>query len=340
MSRAPHVNIKTIADQANVSVSTVSRALRANTTVHHETRAKVLRIAQELGYIPNKAAQVLVSGNRGSAGTLISMVYDSTISMSDYYFSRIIKNIVNEVAQQGLVVTLSSITDHYDSILAFANQLKSNFSNGLILVGNIDDGTIRVFKEHVSNIVIVDKPSRLVTSVCNDNEWGAYLATSHLADQGFKRIALLESYPNHYFTVSVRAGYERALRDHGLAFNPDLCVDGEYHVTDGYRPTERLLHSAERPDAVFANDEMAVGALRAINDAGLRVPDDISLFGFDNLSIGTRVEPNLSTVAVNYEYLARAAVQKLVENMSEETIVPVEIIVPVELVHRDSVKRS
>lgn len=336
--RGKGANIKTIAERANVSISTVSRALRAHTNVNDETRDRVLRIAQEVGYVPNRAAQLLVSGDTAGAGTtVVSIVYDSLTPMSDHYFSRVIQNIVNEASKHGLVATISSVTEQYESILAFADQLRKNFSTGLILCGDIDDHVIGLFAERVPNIVMVDKPSRVVPSVCNDNEWGAYLATSYLAEQGFVRIALLESYPGHYFTRSVRSGYSRALAEHGLPFDPKLCVDGEYHKTDGYRPTAQLLELDQRPDAIFANDEMAIGAMRAIHEAGLRVPEDISLFGFDNLSIGTRVEPAVSTVGVNYEYLAKAAIGKIIENLHAETVIPVEIVVPVELIHRNSV---
>lgn len=331
-------NIKTIAERAKVSVSTVSRALRANTSVNTETRARVLKIAEDLGYVPNVAAQMLVTGKIATDISLIGIVYDAKTSMSDHYFSRIIRNIVEEAADNGLVTTISSISEHYDSILSFVNQLKENYTAGLILTGDIEDDTIKLFREHVPNIVIVDKPSRLVTSVCNDNEYGAFMATSHLIQCGFKRIALLESYPGHYFTASVRAGYQRALHTSGLPFLPELCVDGEYHKSDGYRPTQRLLESTPRPDAIFANDEMIIGALRAITERGLGVPDDISLFGFDDLTLGLRVHPNLSTVGVNYQHLARTAIRKILENAEEDTIVPVEIIVPVVLIHRDSVR--
>ena len=338
MSERPkNANIKTIAQQAEVSPSTVSRALRSGANVHRETRSKILRIAEEVGYVPNRAAQILVGGRRPVGTSLIGILYDVTITMSDHYFSRVIRSIVAEANESGLVTTISSISDHYDSITAYARQLKERQTAGLILVGNIDDRTIEVFHEHTPNMVIVDKPTRLVTSVCNDNEWGAYQATSYLARKGFRRIALLESYPNHYFTESVRAGYVRALGDAQLPYDPEICVDGEYHLSNGYEPMKRLLALPEPPEAVFANDEMGVGALKAIREAGLGVPEDVSVFGFDNLALAEHVHPPLSTVGVKYGHMAKTAVRVILDNLEQDDIIPLQITIPVELIHRGSV---
>ncbi len=323
---------------AGVSCSTVSRALKGNETISPGTRERVKKIAKRLRYLPNQAAQMLIERKRGlhRDAALISIVYESGISLNDNYFSMLIKSIVDESSRDGFATAIYALVNTYDGVLSLSRLLKSRFTAGLILVGNIDDRLIPLLAGNCPNIVVVDKPSRSFTSVTNDNERGAYEAVSYLLHTGARRVGLIHGTANHYFTLPMQSGYRRALEDAGIPFDPNLCVEGEFHIASGYSAMKTLLQGGTPPDAVFSNDEMAVGAMKALKEAGCSVPGEVAVFGFDNIVLSEIVEPRLSTVKVEYEFMARTAVRKLIENIERDSLVPVNVKIPVELIIRES----
>ena len=334
--------IRDIARKARVSPSTVSRALKGSDTISLETRRKIKKIAQDLSYVPNRAAQLLISRKRPSHRdpAFLSIVYESGIVLNDNYFSTLIKGMVDEAARDGFATAIFSLDNTYDAILNLAKPLRDMFTAGLILVGNIEERRIPLLLKHCPNIVIVDKPSRLVTSVINDNERGSHEAVSCLVKMGARRIALIHGTAHHYFTLPMQAGYRRALADAGIPFDPSLMVEGQFHIDSGYAGMKKLLRHRPIPDAVFSNDEMAVGAMRALKEEGYAIPADVMVFGFDNIAISSIVQPSLSTVKVEYEFMSRTAVRKAIENSAKGKIVPVNITIPVELVIRESTRRG
>jgi DNA-binding LacI/PurR family transcriptional regulator len=277
-------------------------------------------------------------GHRDAA--LISIIYESGISLNDNYFSMLIKSIVDESSRDGFATAIYALENTYDGVLSLSRLLKSRFTAGFILVGNIDDRLIPLLARNCPNIVVVDKPSRSFTSVTNDNERGAYEAVSYLIRSGARRVGLIHGTANHYFTLPMQSGYRRALADAGIPFDPSLCVEGEFHIASGYSAMKTLLARGAAPDGVFTNDEMAVGAMKALREAGCAVPDDVAMFGFDNITLSEIVEPSLSTVKVEYEFMARTAVRKLIENIGRERLVPVNVTIPVELMIRESTGRA
>ena len=165
-----------------MSCSTVSRALKGNTAISAATRLKIMRIARKLHYLPNQAAQMLIERRHGvhRDATLISIIYESGISLNDNYFSMLIKSIVDESSRDGFATAVYALVSTYDGVLNLSRLLKSRFTAGLILIGNIDDRLIPMLARNCPNIVVVDKPSRSYTSVTNDNEGGACEAVSYL----------------------------------------------------------------------------------------------------------------------------------------------------------------
>jgi LacI family transcriptional regulator len=333
--------IRDIAELAAVSCSTVSRALKGNTSISAATRRRVLRIARQLHYLPNQAAQMLIDRRHGVHGdaALISIIYEAGISLNDNYFSMLIKSIVDESSQDGFATAVYALVTTYDGVLSLSRLLKSRFTAGFILIGNIDDSLISLLATNCPNIVVVDKPSPYFTCVTNDNEGGAYAAVSSLIASGVRRVGLIHGTANHYFTLAMQAGYRRALADAGIPYDETLCVGGEFHIASGYTAMEALIARGRRPDGVFSNDEMAVGAMKALRDAGLSVPDDVAVFGFDDIVLSQIVEPGLSTVRVEYDVVARTAVRKLIENIGSDRFVPANVTIPVELIIRESTPR-
>jgi LacI family transcriptional regulator len=341
MTEKKTATIRDIARQAAVSCSTVSRALKGNETISAATRERIRKIAKKLDYLPNQAAQMLIERKRGAHmdAALISIIYESGISLNDNYFSMLIKSIVDESSRDGFATAIYALVNTYDGVLSLSRLLKSRFTAGFVLVGNIDDRLIPLLAKNCPNIVVVDKPSRSFTSVTNDNERGAYEAVSYLLRSGARRVGLIHGAANHYFTLPMQSGYRRALADAGIPFDPLLCVEGEFHIASGYSAMKTLLTRRASPDGIFSNDEMAVGAMKALKEAGRSIPGDVTVFGFDNIVLSEIVEPSLSTVKVEYEFMARTAVRKLIENGGKDRLVPVNVTIPVRLIIRESTAR-
>lgn len=330
-----------IARQAGVSYSTVSRAFHGSSSISPETRKKILKIAERLNYFPNKSAKMLADRERsGSTPSLIGVVYGAGIALNDYYFSTVIQTIVDQAALAGYSTSISPVEEGYDRAIGLTRRLREHRLLGLILIGDIDEKLITVIRGYCQNSVIVDKPSHDLTSVYNDNERGAFEAVTYLLRCGCRRVALIHGPPRNYFTHAIHKGYRRALTAAGVPHEDSLQIQAGLGVHGGYEAMQKLLARGAPIDGVFSNDEMSIGALRALRATGYRVPEQVMLFGFDNLAISELVEPPLSTVKVNYQYMARTAVRKVIENGLGKKIVPVEIIIPVELVIRESTRCS
>lgn len=330
--------IKDIAGKAGVSLSTVSRALSGSRSIGAETRERVLKIAQELHYLPNQAARMLVSRAHSSQQGSVAIVYESAIPLNDAYFSTLIRSIVEEASGDGFSTSMTALGADYDSVLKLSGSFRAIGTAGLIVVGNASAAVLRLLGKNCRNCVVVDKPAGSVTSVYNDNARGAYRVVSHLIATGCLRVALISGPPEHYFSRSLLTGYRTALRRHGIGFDAGLVAEGEFHIQSGYDATLRLLGRGDPPDAIFSNDEMAFGAMRAIKERGLRIPEDVSVFGFDNLPLSRQTEPPLSTVRVAYEHMARTAVRQIIENSRRAEITPVRIVLPVQLLLRGSTR--
>ena len=324
-----------------MNCSTVSRALKGNTSISAATRQKIVRIARKLHYLPNQAAQMLIDRRHGAHrdAALISIIYEAGISLNDNYFSMLIKSIVDEASRDGFATAVYALVTTYDGVLSLSRLLKSRFTAGFILIGNIDDSLISLLTTNCPNIVVVDRPSPSFTSVTNDNEGGAYAAVSSLIASGVQRVGLIHGTANHYFTLAMQAGYRRALTDAGIPCDDALCAEGEFHIASGYSAMKGLLARSLHLEGIFSNDEMAVGAMKALKERGLAIPDDVAVFGFDNIVLSQIVEPGLSTVKVEYEVVARTAVRKLIENIGSDRFVPTSVTIPVELIIRESTRR-
>ena len=330
-----------IAKIAKVSCTTVSRALNNKGSINHSTKEKIMQIAQKLGYSPNRAAQILVNEKTPYSiqTKVIGIVFEEGY-LNDTYFSNIIKTIEREAGINNISTFLSSFSNKYESFLSVSHKMKDALIRGLLLVGDIKDENIALFKEHFKNCVIVDKPSQIINSVVNDNRRGASDAVNHLIKTGCKNIAFISGPQEHYFSQAVFEGYKDALKENNIAYNEELFGQGSLHTESGYTAMKSILERVKTVDGLFTNDEMALGAMRAIKEKGLTIPGDISVIGFDDLYWSLQIDPKLSTVSVNYVHMAKVAIRKIIDNIDDENIVPDSVIIPVELVIRETTRRD
>jgi LacI family transcriptional regulator len=301
------VTIQEIADHAKVSTSTVSRVLNAKGYISLNKRQAVLEAIEELNYRPNVFAQSLASGQSRTIGVLTQLlgspIYDLIL--------RSIVETLNGSEYSPLIADGYWIADkEREAIQTFRDRS----TDGLIILGgSLPAEEIITITQQIPTVVIArDIPELASQSIPIDNADGARLATQHLIECGHRRIAHIRGLENHEDAELRIEGYQRALQDAHITSDPDLVVQGDYTEASGIMAVEILFTRGVSFSAIFAaNDQMAVGARLALYRRGIRVPEDISLVGFDDQPVSAFMTPPLTTVGVPPLEIGRIATHGL-----------------------------
>ena len=316
-----------IADLAGVSQATVSRALRNSPLVRQETRERIQQIARELNYFVNRNAAGL---RTHQSNTIALLLFDETEgdAQINLFFLTMIGYITRAAARRGydVLVSLQQLTDDWH-----IQYQASHRADGLILLGYGDYVSYRAKLDALAAAntrfiiygpIVNDQPGHFLGC---DNETGGFAATEHLIGLGRKRIVILgDTSQRHPEFASRYAGYAKALTQSGLDLAPELNVYADNTEDRGYEAMRALLSSDLSFDAVFAvTDVLAIGAMRALMDAGKRVPDDVGVVGFDDLPHAAFVTPALTTVQQNIREAGEGlvnAIAGLIEGEPVESI--------------------
>ncbi len=315
------VTLRDIARHTGLSIMTVSRVVRDRPDVSAASRRKVEAAVRRLGYIPNPAAQLLVSrtapGPRGDR--IVGTIFSREVVTSHSYFAGIIQGIADEARRSDCHLLLGYGLGDAAHPSDYPRMIRDMMTRWLILVGKVAPRFVRQLHGNGFSLVLVDMrpPLKGVDAVVCDDAEGAYEATRHLIKLGHRRIGLIRGPARHPFSRALTSGYRRALSEAGLPLREDLVVEAAFRPEGGYEAAESLLKAAQRPSAVFTNDDMAIGALRAIHDHGLRVPEDIAIVGYDDIEYAAHTTPPLSTVAVPKEEMGRLAVRRAIAQMEQ-----------------------
>jgi DNA-binding LacI/PurR family transcriptional regulator len=292
------VTVKEVALAAEVSTATVSRVLNrkwSNVPISKETTRKVLAAAKRLGYHSNFQARCLRTQKSQTVGLVVADIRDP-------YFTEIIAGIEKAAAELGYLYLLSSAEDNPHREKMYLDIFRLKRVDGIMIAGtpvHLDDTGIQELFEAKVPMVLIGRsfPDPKVATVTVDNEAGSELAMEHLLSLGHVRIAHISEgtkKPDGECRLGV---YQRMIECAGLAYDPSLVVESGARPQDGYLGMKKLLHLKNPPTAVFCyNDQVAVGALKAVREAKLSVPEDISIVGFDDLDLCEYTVPPLTTV--------------------------------------------
>jgi DNA-binding LacI/PurR family transcriptional regulator len=309
-----------IANQTGLSIMTVSRVVRGRPDVSPISRRKVLAAVKRLGYLPNPAARSLVTGTPAPPlDRIVGTLFSREVVTSHSYFAGIIQGIADEARRRDAHLLFGSGLDDAAHTLDIPRMIREAMTRHLILVGKMPQRFVRQLQANGFSLVLVDMvpPCREADAVVCDDARGANDATRHLIALGHRRIALIPGPVGHPFSRALIAGYRRALRDSGIPWDESLVVAAPFGPAAGYHAAERLLRCPRRPTAIFTNDDRAIGALRAIRDRGLSVPEEIAVVGYDDIEYAAHIAPPLTTVAVPTEEMGRLAVRRALAQMSE-----------------------
>jgi LacI family transcriptional regulator len=324
--------IKDVAREANVSVASVSRVLNGHGNVTEETRGRILAAADRLHYIPNVGARSLITRRTDTIGVLLPDMYGE-------FFSEIVRGIDLAARARGLHLLVSG--SHGDAAeTAVAIRAMSGRVDGLLVMSPYADAAF--LAENLPSglpAVLMNTPSasRKHSSLAVDNYGGSCAMVRHLVERGHQRIALISGPDNNFDAQERLRGYRETL----AALLPEaheLVLRGDFTEESGYRAAKQILGLAQRPQAVFgANDMMAIGCLFGLTEAGVQVPRDIALAGFDDIPIARYITPPLTTVRVRISDLGSRALEQLVLTIEdpEHARVSAQVLRP-ELVVRTS----
>jgi LacI family transcriptional regulator len=321
MAKRTPVTLKHIAEHTGLSIMTVSRVVRGRPDVSAESRRKVLAAIHRLGYIPNPAARRLVSRTAPGepADRLVGVIFSREVVTSHSYFSGIIQGLADEARRLDCHLLFAYGLGESVGPPDYPRMLREMLTRWIILVGKVSPAFVRQLRGSGFSLVLVDMrpPVRDLDAVVGEDAQGAYEATRHLIKLGHERIALLRGPARHPFSQALASGYRRAMQEAGIPVREDRMLATAFHPQGGYLAAEALLKAGSRPTAIFTNDDMAIGALRAIQERGLRVPQDLAVVGFDDIEYAAHTTPPLTTVAVPKEEMGRLAVQRAVAQLEQ-----------------------
>lgn len=335
MKQVDNLTLEDIGRLAGVSRSTVSRVINDHPNVRVDVRERVQEVIQRTGYTPNAAARSLVSGRTGVIGLVIPSQVHSLFE--DPYFSRLIQGISAASNQSGVTLSLFLFQNEEEESELYPRVVTSGFLDGLIITATrmADPLLARMAGGEIPTVMIGRPDSDGISYVDADNHGGGMRAATHLCGLGYERIGLLGAPVSTTAGVDRLNGFIEGLALCGKALHPDLRVDGDFSEAGGYQAMQQL--AAHHPDAVFvASDTMAMGALRALRDLGIRVPQDIAIVGFDGLPASETSVPALTTIRQPVTDTGARAVDVLNRLIRGDTTGPVIEIMPVELVVRES----
>lgn len=305
--------IREVAKKAGVSVTTVSHVVNQTRFVAEETEKRVVAAMHQLNYRPNTLARSL---RRGETHTIGLIVPDS----ANPYFAEVARAMEEKAFRAAYSTILCNSDNDLEKEKRYTEVLINKQVDGIIFMACGDDIlSLQELIERQTPAIIVDRLLDQIEldSVVSDNFQGGYLATNHLISTGHHRIAIIRGPSNVTPSAKRFDGYLKALEENEIPSNPSWIKSGDFHPPSGYHATTELLSLAERPDAIFAcNDLMAIGALRAAYEANLKVPEDLSIIGYDNIELASFTQPALSTIAQPIDNLAERAVHLLLKKIN------------------------
>lgn len=310
------VTLVEVAKLAGVSVMTASRAITGEGYASEETRQKVQKAAKQLGYTPNAVARMMKGGKTNVIGMVVN-------DLSSAVVNRFLSALSEEVRKVGMDLFIyNSLGDMGGGKGQRLSQMLHGLWDGLVYVlPRMTDDYLETLEKSTSPVILINyfRHTTTLPVVCGDNLNGSRDAVSHLLELGHQRIGFIRG--NGYTGQSDlrERGYVEALEQAGLTLDPGLIYQGDFSEQSGMDGGRYLLELAQAPTAIFAaSDAMAQGAMNAIREKGLRIPEDISVIGFDDIPSAALMQPALTTLRHPFEAMAQATIQELVKRIRDE----------------------
>ncbi|MCC5894512.1 MAG: LacI family DNA-binding transcriptional regulator [Alkalibacterium sp.] len=329
------VTIYDIAKDSGYSIATVSKALN-NKSVSEKARRAILKSVEELHYTPNSSARTLATNKSWMIGVVFGE--NLGIGIAHPFFSQVIEGFKKHMELYNY--DLLFVSRHMGLQQETYRHLQHRGVDGIVIIQSFGEDEMQNIEMSMPTVYI-DRPSDEPGTVYSDNRSGSRLAVNHLVENGHKKIAHIMGNQTTYAGIERAKGFRQAMRDHGLDVREDYLVDGGYYSQAGGREAMiRLLSLEDKPTAVYAaGDEMAIAAIKVIKEWGLRVPEDISVVGFDDIQLAQHIDPPLTTIRQDKELIGQQAAIMLLDKIANQDTKHVNKtkMVPVSIVKRQSV---
>ena len=327
------ITMADVAKRAGVSKTTVSRVLNGKCEINEATALRVRQVIEEMGYVPSAGAVGLARGRTQTLGMLVP-------SLTWPWMGDLLQGVVDVVESEGYGLLLFTCNRGDQSMRQFATQVSAKAFDGLLVVepeGTID--YIAGLYERGLPVVLIDDRARRprFPSVATTNRDGAEMAADHLLALGRRRPLVITGENRFGCTHERLAGFAAAFDAAGVTLDPGLVVEGDFTVDCGRLAVKRMLDAGVAFDSVFAhNDLSAAGALQAVREAGLKVPEDVAVVGFDDIPLAAHTEPPLTTVRQPLREMGEAAARMLISHFGDTSLPDIPTVIPTTLVVRGS----
>lgn len=330
--------IKDVAKEAGVSTATVSLVIHNNKRISSDTKKKVQKAIKSLNYHPSRSARGLVSQKTGNIGFILT---DDHFLRTEPFYTRIFLGTEFQARLDEFYILLTTIPTNYSEADSLPRFILERNVDGIIIAGKVPLFLIEKLSNYNVPLVFVDflPPNGQYSTVQIDNFNGGNIATQHLVDYGHKNIGFIAGDIQHPSINARFRGFKETLEKNNLVYSADnYVIDENYPARqNGYTAAKKLLTKNKKISAIFAaNDALAIGAIQYCKDVGKKIPHDISIIGFDDVEADLLLDPPLSTVRVPKIEMGAEAMQLMVNMINKNSITAKRLLVPVELIARES----
>jgi len=326
-----YITLKMVAEKAGVSVNTASRAINNKSDINEKTKKRVLKVAQELGYVQNATAVALRTKKTRTLGVVIA-------DNRNPFYAEVLNGMEEAAREKNYHIILANTQRDYKKEEEAINLLLAKRVDGLLItpVQDRDDDIKKLIEANIPFVVVGrDFENIEVDAVYNDEIKGGFLATEYLIKKGHKRIALIDGFLYKSPAKGRLEGYKKALNKYRIPLDDLLISVGDINMEDGYERTKQMLEKNIDFTAIFAyNDMMAFGSMQAIKEKGLRIPEDIGLVGYDDIPFSSLISPSLTTIRLKKQDLGIESVELLLSRINGSREKMKKIMLNVELIVR------
>ena len=322
-------SLKDISRQCGVSVATVSKALNNHTDISEETRERVRRVAKELGYSPNFSARALKTNRTHGIGVLF--VDEARSGLTHDYFAGVLDSFKSTVEERGYDITFINCSTKQPNRMTFLEHVRYHGFDGVVIACiDFDAPEVAELVQSDIPIVTIDHLFNNKIAIMSDNISGMTELTNYVIDKGHTKIAYIYGEPSTVTTARL-TGFYRATDKRGITIPDEYVAETAYRDTKGtYRETMRLLNMKDRPTCIlYPDDFSALGGINAIREKGLRIPEDISVAGYDGIKAVITLEPQLTTIVQATDQIGEKAAKKLISLIEKpRTTIIEQVIIP------------
>lgn len=333
------VSISDIANACNVSAMTVSRALRESAKVRQSTRDLILAKAEELGYFKVSRLGRPEDRSRVAQPARVQIILGGSGSTVSIFHSRLVNTIQRNLVKHNCECVLFSNDASYQSFLILLDAIKRQSADATLIIGDFPAGQLKTLLMTCPGAILLDNPGveafdATFSSFNFDNHAGASAMLEHLLASGRRNIVLLNGSKEHFFSLAMEKAYREKLAHYRIKINENMILNADFTAPGAAEVMREFMQKNIEFDAVFSNDEMALGVYRTLLSCNINIPGKVALAGCDNLPLGQMLYPALSTVDLDYGLLADCAVKFILER--KEVFTPKRLLIKPKLLIRES----